>query len=73
MFPFIATALLAIAGVAIILCAKPLSDFEKRLKERKPCTKITGWSGTQRGVWSWRLVGLLVILLSAFVAVELSR
>jgi hypothetical protein len=70
MFPVVIALALAISGVAILLCARHLSDFEKRLRERRPWTKVTGWSGTAKGVWCWRFVGVLVILLSLLVAVD---
>jgi hypothetical protein len=70
MIPVAIALALAIVGVAIFLCAKHLSDFEKRLREGHPWTKVTGWSGTSKGVWSWRFVGVLVILLSLLIALE---
>jgi hypothetical protein len=62
---------LAITGVTVFILAKHLSDFEKRLKDAHPRTKVTGWSGTEKGVLAWRCVGVLIVLLSVFIAWEL--
>lgn len=68
MLSLIFASCVVIAGIAIILFARPLSNFEKHLRERQPWTKVTGWSGTQKGVWAWRFVGTLVILLGFYIA-----
>ena len=70
MLPLVGSVGLAIAGVAVFICAKRFSDFEKRLREAYPWTKVTGWSGTQKGVVAWRFVGVIVILLSLFFALD---
>jgi len=61
---------LAIAGIAVFVRAKHFSDFEKRLKDAYPKTKVTGWSGTQKGVVAWRCVGILIVLLSLLMALD---
>jgi hypothetical protein len=58
---------LAIAGLTVFIFAKNLSDFEKRLKDAHPSTKVTGWSGTEKGVLAWRCVGVLIGSLEWFV------
>jgi hypothetical protein len=69
-FSLISASCMVIARPAITMFAKPLSDFEEHLRERRPGTKVTGWSGTQKGVWAWRFVGTLVILLGFFIAFD---
>jgi hypothetical protein len=42
-----------------------LSLFERRMVEKHPRTRVTGWSGTPKGTMSWRFVGLLLVLFGA--------
>jgi hypothetical protein len=58
-----------IAGAIIFVFAEELSKFERRLVEKFPATRITGWSGTRKGTNSWRLVGLLLALLGVFFTI----
>jgi hypothetical protein len=50
-------------GVVIIGFAERLSRLERRMVQRFPGTRVTGWSGTRKGTISWRGVGLLFVIL----------
>jgi hypothetical protein len=56
-------ALLVAAGTVVVVLSEKLSAWEKRLKEAQPWTRVTGWSGTRKGVIAWRFAGALLILL----------
>lgn len=62
------TGLVAV-GVCLIVFAKLLSDFERRLITRHPAATVTGWSGTRKGVFSWRIAGGISVAAGAFVFV----
>jgi uncharacterized membrane protein YdcZ (DUF606 family) len=57
-----------LAGVVVIRFAEKLSLFERRMVEKHPATRVTGWSGTRKGTISWRIVGLLLVVLGLVVA-----
>lgn len=52
-----------VLGVISIAFAERISMFERRLMDRFPWTRVTGWSGTRKGTMSWRVVGGLLIVL----------
>ncbi len=54
--------LFVIAGIVVIVFAERLSMFERRMAEKHPSTRVTGWSGTRKGTMSWRVVGLLLVI-----------
>ena len=56
-----------LAGVVVIHFAEKLSLFERRMVEKHPATQVTGWSGTRNGTISWRIMGLLLIVLGQVV------
>jgi hypothetical protein len=70
MILWIASVGLATAGIAVFVCAERFSDFENRLKIAYPSTKVTGWSGTKKGVLAWRFIGILVIFVALFFALS---
>jgi uncharacterized membrane protein len=57
--------LLILTGVVVVAAAEQLSMFERRMVEKHPKTRVTGWSGTRKGTLSWRIVGLLLIVVGA--------
>jgi hypothetical protein len=52
-----------VAGVIVLVFAKRLSMFERRMVEKHPGTRVTGWSGTRKGTLAWRAVGIMLIVL----------
>jgi len=58
---------LILAGCGVIACAVQLSAFERRLLERRPWTKVTGWSGTRKGVVIWRVIGGVLVMLGLLI------
>lgn len=65
MLQLIVGTMLVIGGVVVFTAADKLSAFEKRLVDTRPWTRVTGWSGTRRGVLAWRVVGILILLCGA--------
>jgi len=49
-------------GIALVLLAPRISLFERRLLDKHPSTKVTGWSGTRKGVYAWRVIGVVLVL-----------
>jgi hypothetical protein len=54
--------LIAVLGLIVATFAPQISHWEKRMADRYPFTKVTGWSGTPRGIFVWRVIGALVIV-----------
>jgi len=52
-----------LVGLVVIGFAEELSLFERRMVEKYPATRVTGWSGTRKGTISWQVVGLLLVVL----------
>jgi hypothetical protein len=57
----IGTALLIASAIALTSADK-LTALEKRLELAHPWTRVTGWSGTRKGVLAWRGVGILFLI-----------
>ena len=55
----------AVAGIGlwIIVYAARISYWERRLLDRHPWTRVTGWSGMRKGIFTWRLIGAALLLL----------
>ena len=62
MISFTVESLLIVAGVFVLVSAAKLDAFEKRLIDKYPKLKVTGWTGTNKGVMAWRGVGVLIVL-----------
>lgn len=62
MISFTVELLLIVAGVFVLVSAEKLDAFEKRLIDVYPKLKVTGWTGTGKGVMAWRGVGVLLVL-----------
>ena len=58
---------LIVVGCGVMACAAQISAFERRLLERHPWTKVTGWSGTRKGVLVWRIIGAAFVMLGFLV------
>lgn len=48
-----------VAGIFFAGFAERISSFERRLAEKYPITRVTGWSGTRKGIMYWRVLGLV--------------
>lgn len=63
-------AALIVLGILVSRFSREISDWEKRLSKAHTWTRVTGWSGSQRGVIIWRVLGFVIlaygILLVAF-------
>lgn len=63
-------AALIVLGILVSRFSREISDWEKRLSKTHTWTRVTGWSGSQRGVIIWRVLGFVIlaygILLVAF-------
>jgi len=57
--------LTVIAGIIVVAFAERLSLLERRIVDKHPNTRVTGWSGTKKGTRAWRLVGMLLIFVGA--------
>jgi hypothetical protein len=62
--------LLILCGVATMIFAVHLSNLERRMITGNPSMKVTGWSGTNKGVIAWRLVGILLVIVGSVVMLE---
>jgi hypothetical protein len=69
MLPLFWGANLVVIGVVCFSCAGRISDWEKRLTRSHPKTRVTGWSGTPKGIFMWRLIGVLLAMIGIFVIV----
>jgi len=55
--------LFSAAGIAVFALAPRLSQWEREITQVLPWTKLTGWSGTPRGIFVWQVVGALLVAL----------
>jgi hypothetical protein len=46
-------------GILVARFAREISAWEKRMAQEHAWTRVTGWSGTRRGILIWRVLGLL--------------
>ena len=63
---FWSTGLLA-TGIVCFFGSAQISEWEKRLSQSHPKTRVTGWSGTPKGIFMWRLIGVLLAMIGVFV------
>jgi hypothetical protein len=70
MFSMVGGACLLGLGIAFFALAPQVSDWEKEMTQRYPQTRVTGWSGTPKGVLAWRCVGIMCAVLGAIVAFD---
>jgi len=63
---FWSTGLLA-TGIVCFFGSAHISEWEKRLSQSHPKTRVTGWSGTPKGIFMWRLIGVLLAMIGVFV------
>jgi anti-sigma-K factor RskA len=47
-------------GVIVIGFSPHISNWERRLSDKHPSTRVTGWSGTWKGILVWRLIGAVL-------------
>jgi len=59
---FESAALIAI-GISAFGLAPHISNWEKQLSDSCPWTRVTGWSGTQKGILAWRVIGAVLAIL----------
>jgi hypothetical protein len=67
MLPLFWGANLLVAGIACFSCAPHISKWEKRSEQSHPRMRVTGWSGTPKGIFMWRLIGVLLAIMGIFV------
>jgi hypothetical protein len=48
-------------GLLVAIFAPRISRWERRMTAVRPWTRVTGWSGTTKGIVIWRLLGLVII------------
>jgi hypothetical protein len=66
---FISAAFVAV-GILICIFARQISNWEKRLAEAYSWTKVTGWSGTRKGILVWRCIGAMSALLGVALMIS---
>lgn len=59
---FVEGTLFLIFGVCCVAFAQQLSDSERKLVEKFPRMRVTGWAGTRKGVLVLKWCGAIVIV-----------
>jgi hypothetical protein len=54
-------------GIVCFSFAPHNSEWEKRLSQSHPKTRVTGWSGTPKGIFMWRFIGVLLARIGIFL------
>lgn len=66
-------AILIPIGILVSRFAREISDWEKRMARAHTWTRVTGWSGTRRGILIWRVLGLVISVYGIALLAFLTR